>query len=131
MPDSPSTSTPARTLTGRSRRRTTRPWVRATDAIARGLITVGGIGTIVAVLLVGAFLLAVALPLFRSASSRMERVGPLPTAAAGRLACLGSDDSGLLTWFATRGDTGGIAGELPVQEATEEAIMHLATGGAA
>lgn len=124
MPDSPSISTPARTLTGRSRRRTTRPWVRATDAIARGLITVGGIGTIVAVLLVGAFLLAVALPLFRSASSRMERVGPLPNAEAGRLACLGSDDSGLLTWFATRGDTGGIAGDLQVVRIGDGTVLH-------
>jgi len=38
------------TFTGRARRRKTDPWVRAGDAVARGLITVGGIGTIVGTL---------------------------------------------------------------------------------
>ena len=52
------------TFTGRSRRRTSHPWVRFSDALERGLITLGGIGTIVAVLGVGVFLLVVAVPLF-------------------------------------------------------------------
>ena len=40
-------------FTGRSRRRTTRPWVKASDRIARLVITLGGISTIAAVLAVG------------------------------------------------------------------------------
>jgi len=52
------------TFTGRSRRRTTRSWVRVGDGLARTLITLGGLGTIVTVLLVAAYLLAVAIPLF-------------------------------------------------------------------
>ena len=59
-------------FTGRGRRQATRPWVRAGDTLARLLITLGGIGTIVAVLLVGVFLLAVALPLFRPARARIS-----------------------------------------------------------
>ncbi|MFM9024990.1 MAG: ABC transporter permease subunit [Planctomycetaceae bacterium] len=88
-------STP--TFTGRSRRRTTRPWVRAGDRIARVLITLGGIGTIVAVLLVGVFLLAVALPLFRSASCRVEAAATLGDAGAAPLS-LGVDESGAVAW---------------------------------
>ena len=37
---------PKPSFTGRSRRRTTHPWVRASDTIARAVITLGGIGTI-------------------------------------------------------------------------------------
>ena len=51
-------------FTGRVRRRKTTPLVRATDAVARGLITIGGIGTIVAVLAVCLFLVWVVVPLF-------------------------------------------------------------------
>ena len=64
-------------FTGRSRRRTTHPWVRYSDTIARAVITLGGIGTIVAVLAVGVFLLAVAAPLFTSATAALDRVAPL------------------------------------------------------
>ena len=58
---------PKSPFTGRPRRRTTRPWVKFGDQLARVLITFGGLSTIAAVLMVGIFLLAVALPLFRSA----------------------------------------------------------------
>lgn len=51
--------------------------------LARLLITFGGIGTIVAVLLVGVFLLAVALPLFRSARARFDGVAAVPFVAGG------------------------------------------------
>ncbi len=70
-------------FTGRARRRATRPWVRASDTLARLLITLGGIGTIVAVLLVGVFLLAVALPLFKQARARLDGVAAVPFAASG------------------------------------------------
>ncbi len=84
-------------FTGRSRRRSTRPWVRTGDTLARVLITLGGIGTIVAVLLVGVFLLAVALPLFRSARARFEQAAASPFAPAG-LASLVMDDSAAVAW---------------------------------
>jgi len=70
-------------FTGRARRQATRPWVRAGDTLARLLITLGGIGTIVAVLLVGVFLLAVALPLFRPARARLDGVATVPFVASG------------------------------------------------
>ena len=86
-------STP--TFTGRSRRRRTNPWVRAGDAIARSVITFGGIGTIVAVLLVGLFLLSVALPLLRGSriGADVSRAADLGTAAA-----IGTDESGAIAW---------------------------------
>ncbi len=89
------------TFTGRSRRRTTRPWVRTGDRIARTLITLGGIGTIVAVLLVGVFLLAVALPLFRAAAARVEATASLEADIPVPMA-LGVDESGAVAWAVDR-----------------------------
>jgi phosphate transport system permease protein len=84
------------TFTGRARRRKSHPWVRFGDALARGLITAGGIGTIVAVLLVGVFLLVVAAPLFSPPRAR-------PVAAAarggGEPLAIGSDESGDVAWL--------------------------------
>ena len=94
---------PDASFTGRARRRTTRPGVRFGDTLAHAVITLGGIGTIVAVLLVGLFLLAVALPLFRPAS-----IGGHATTALGEAAtegnrvlpviALGTDESGEIGW---------------------------------
>jgi phosphate transport system permease protein len=84
------------TFTGRVRRRKSHPWVRFGDALARGLITAGGIGTIVAVLLVGVFLFVVAAPLFRPARSSS------PTTAStgkGPPLAIGSDESGSVAWL--------------------------------
>jgi phosphate transport system permease protein len=78
--------------------------VKAGDRLARFVITLGGIGTIVAVLLVGVFLLAVALPLFRPAAIRLERAMPLPHDPRGP-SCLGTDESGAVAWLL---DTTGI-----------------------
>ena len=86
------------TFTGRARRRTTHPWVKAGDGLARLLITLGGIGTIVAVLLVGVFLLVVALPLFRSATIAFEHVAPLGHDPQ-RLCSLGTDENGNVGWL--------------------------------
>ncbi|MEI8227758.1 MAG: ABC transporter permease subunit [Planctomycetota bacterium] len=86
------------TFTGRARRRTTHPWVKAGDGLARLLITLGGIGTIVAVLLVGVFLLVVALPLFRSAEIAFEHVAPLGHDPQ-RLCSLGTDENGNVGWL--------------------------------
>jgi phosphate transport system permease protein len=87
---------PKPSFTGRSRRRTTHPWVRASDRIARAVITLGGIGTIVAVLAVGVFLLAVAAPLFTSATAALDRVAPLRDATA---SFVGTDESGSVAWL--------------------------------
>ncbi len=61
-------------FTGRARRHRTRWSVRLSDFLARWIITIGGIGTIIAVLTVFAFLAWVVLPLFLPAavSSREE-----------------------------------------------------------
>jgi phosphate transport system permease protein len=94
------------TFTGRARRRRTHPWVKAGDTLAQFLITLGGIGTIVTVLLVGVFLFAVALPLFRSARIAFEHATPLahdPAAAS----ALGTDETGAVGWLL---DGGGDAG---------------------
>jgi len=55
------------TITGRVRRRKTSRMVKVKDALARTLITAGGVGTIVAVSTVCVFLVFVVLPLFRAA----------------------------------------------------------------
>jgi phosphate transport system permease protein len=90
------------TFTGRARRRKSHPWVRFGDGLARGLITAGGIGTIVAVLLVGVFLLVVAAPLFSPPRAS-------PVAAAARAGdeplAIGSDESGDVAWLL---DSGGV-----------------------
>jgi phosphate transport system permease protein len=93
------------TFTGRTRRRTSHPRVRFGDALARGLITAGGIGTIIAVLLVGVFLLVVAAPLFQPARSRPAGGAKL---AAGRPLAIGSDDSGSVAWLLQDGAVRGI-----------------------
>ncbi len=93
-----------RSFTGRARRRRGHPWVRFGDALARTLITLGGIGTIAAVLLVGVFLVVVAAPLFRPAAAR-----PVGGGAVGdeRPLAMGCDEAGELVWLVGGGDAGG------------------------
>jgi phosphate transport system permease protein len=70
-----------RSFTGRERRKQTRWTVRAADVMSKIFITVGGIGTIVAVLLVFVFLAYVVLPLFAKArvTKRTEYATPWTT----------------------------------------------------
>jgi len=89
---------PKPTFTGRPRRRKAHPWVKASDAFARFLITMGGIGTIAAVLMVGVFLVAVAMPLFGSARVGSGHWADVPHDPA-RLAAIGSDESGAVGWL--------------------------------
>jgi len=70
-----------RTFTGRPRRRGTRFSVRLADRVARTLIAVGGIGTIVAVSMVCIFLVWTAVPLFFPASLGEARRVQLAQAA--------------------------------------------------
>jgi phosphate transport system permease protein len=68
-------------FTGHSRRRKTRWSVHVIDRLAHGLIATGGIGTIVAVLLVCVFLVWVALPLFWPASVSNQSVAKIDWSA--------------------------------------------------
>lgn len=65
-------------FTGRRRERKTRWTVKAVDRIATGIVALGGIGTILAVLLVCVFLTAVAVPLFFDASTQVSHSLPAP-----------------------------------------------------
>ncbi|MBT4158974.1 MAG: hypothetical protein HOD99_09050, partial [Planctomycetaceae bacterium] len=86
------------TFTGRKKRSATRATVLLSDTIARIVITLGGLATIAAVLLVGVFLFVVALPLFRSPTVRFEQsIAWEPTGHS--LLTSGLDDSGLIAWF--------------------------------
>ncbi len=67
-------------FTGRPRERKTRKSVVVADRVARGLISVGGIGTIISVLGVLVFLVAVVLPLFLPGTA--GQVEMLPNAGA-------------------------------------------------
>ena len=88
---------PTTSFTGHTRKRTNRWSVRITEVVTRVLITVGGIGTIVAIGLVCFYLLQVAWPLFESAKIRemaslpgvQESVQPLRS---------GTDDLRLQGW---------------------------------
>jgi phosphate transport system permease protein len=122
MPD----NQPIPTFTGRARHRSTRPGVRFGDSLARAVITVGGIGTIVAVLLVGAFLLAVAVPLFRPAHSEPARFGALADAESSRegvVAGLGTDESGLVAWLVTRDPERGVTGSVRIVGVSDGAAL--------
>jgi len=117
------------TFTGRPRRRTTHPWVKAGDRLAQVLITLAGVGTIAAVLLVGLFLLAVAVPLFRPA--RIAMAGKASTQAVAiaadpqRLVSMGADDSGILAWFLEVGGTAdaGTADRIRVFNSTDGTLL--------
>jgi len=133
MPETPTT------FTGRSRRRQASGRVRAGDAVARAVITFGGIGTIVAVLLVGLFLVAVAVPLFRPASTRLEMMlpsdptppdMPAPPGGAG-LAALGTDEAGAVAWLLPATASGEVSGELRLVALTDGQTVQTLPAAAA
>ncbi|MGQ0615350.1 MAG: ABC transporter permease subunit [Planctomycetaceae bacterium] len=87
---------------GRVRRRVTKASVRAGERLARTCITVGGIGTILAIVLIFAFLLHVVLPLGGS-----SRISPATATGAGTLGGDGLrafelDEYGSLGWGVRR-----------------------------
>ena len=86
------------TFTGRKKRSATRATVLLSDTVARIVITLGGLATIAAVLLVGVFLFVVALPLFRSTTVQLKQSIPWEMAGHSYLAS-GLDESGLVAWF--------------------------------
>jgi phosphate transport system permease protein len=82
---------------GYRRRRKTRRSVRLAEILSRVFITVGGIGTILAVALVGIFLVWVALPLFRGATVQEVKQFASPMPAAGPMRT-GIDEYQQLGW---------------------------------
>ena len=92
-------------FTGRQRHRVTRWTVALSDRLARWIIAVGGIGTIVAVSLVCVFLAWVVVPLFLPAA--VEPARPLEKLSSeAEVIALGIDDYRVLGWTICRG--GGI-----------------------
>jgi len=73
---------PSRSFTGRTRDRRTNPIVKINDVIARTCITIGGIGTIIAIATVCFYLIYVAVPLFHQAKPLETRAHALPWAKA-------------------------------------------------
>jgi phosphate transport system permease protein len=84
-------------FTGHTRKRTNRWSVRITEIVARVFITVGGIGTIIAIGLVCFYLLQVAWPLFESAKIREVSALPGVKESAKPLRA-GTDDLHLQGW---------------------------------
>jgi phosphate transport system permease protein len=76
-------SQPASAFTGRARQRKTKTAVLVADRFARGVISVSGIATIISVIGVLVFLVAVVVPLFLP--GKAEKVQPLPYAAGDAL----------------------------------------------
>src|SRR5687768_10978483 len=101
-----------KTFTGRVRQRRTKRSVRAIDLTARGLITIGGVGTIIAVTTVCLFLLWVVAPLFLSA--RVAETTRVNSGSATRPLLLEVDEYRMLagsllpdgTWRVDRVDNG-------------------------
>jgi phosphate transport system permease protein len=86
-------------FTGRTRRRTTTRAVRSAERAARVLITAGGLGTILAVTTICAFLVWVVVPLFGGADAQAGPVGAAPAALRETAPLqLGLDESHKLAW---------------------------------
>jgi len=85
--------------------RKARPGVRLADALARTLITIGGVGTILAVATLCLFLLWVVVPLFIPARAQAtDLAAPRPLVTGGAAVGLGMDEYLCLGWSCS--DTG-------------------------
>ena len=87
-------------FTGRRRARKTRWTVRLADRLSRWIITIGGLGAIVAVSTVALFLLWVVLPLFKSPRLDQARHAEAPTLAGAEATPfhVAVDEYGLMGW---------------------------------
>lgn len=97
MPDQP-------TYSRRKPRRFTRRSVKIEDAVARAVITVGGIGAIAAILAVGVFLVWVSWPLFVPASATSVQTVALPWSEQPP-AQIAVDEHGVIGWALERPGT--------------------------
>ena len=86
-----------RAFTGRARRKETRWGVRALDVVSRWVITVGGIGTVVAVSTVFLLLLWVVFPLLLPAKA--SHPGRMAAEGAARALRIGIDDYRSIAWL--------------------------------
>lgn len=84
------------TFSGYRRQRKTRLSVRLGECLSRLMITLGGIGTIIAIVLVCVFLVWVTIPLFGSAKS--EPQGQHAISWAGKPLLMGVDSDQILGW---------------------------------
>ncbi len=93
---------PDTTFTGRRRRRSTHWSVKLKDRLAKAVIMVGGLGTILAVSTVCLFLVAVVIPLFRPPTTAKTSQAPLPSldteSVAGAPVHVAVDDYNLMAW---------------------------------
>jgi len=87
-------------FTGRARRRKTRASVKVADSVARGLITIGGVGTILAIGLVFVYLAWVVWPLLDRAhlQDASKFSSPSLTSQAGRTFAVGTDEYRVIGW---------------------------------
>lgn len=85
-------------FTGRARRRKTRASVRVADRISKAVITIGGIGTILAVVLIVVFLIWVVSPLFSGADIGESRTFAPEAGSKSRILRLAVDDFGVVAW---------------------------------
>lgn len=92
----PEPSSKPASFTGVTRRRTTRFSVRAGDVISRLMITIGGIGTILAVLMVCVLLVVVVVPLFLPGTVTSEHQTASPWAGGPR--GLSVDEHRMIGW---------------------------------
>jgi phosphate transport system permease protein len=86
-------------FTGRKRRLTNRWSVWLSDRVAQAIITIGGVSTIAAVLLVFFLLVYVSLPLFTSAAVHEPQHAAVPSPG---IVMQGIHDSGVLAWSLER-----------------------------
>jgi phosphate transport system permease protein len=126
----------AMTFTGRQRRRQTRRSVRVVDRIARSLIAIGGIGTVIVVTTVCVFLVWVVVPLFMPA--RLGEPRKLSAALpAGDAIHLEMDDYRLLGWAMSAGgvlrvfrlDSGEVVSERALFPDSTPTAWSFAVGG--
>jgi phosphate transport system permease protein len=108
-----------KSFTGRARRKKTHWSVRLSDRLSKSLITVGGIGTILAVSTVFFYLLYVTVPLFRPARIDGSETLNRPAADSAKPFSIQSDEYGLMNrvlytdgrLVCTRLDTGEVLSE--------------------
>ncbi|MFA6173200.1 MAG: hypothetical protein WC701_05890 [Kiritimatiellales bacterium] len=136
-----------KSFTGRARRKKTHWSVRLSDRLSKSLITVGGIGTILAVSTVFFYLLYVTIPLFRPARIDGSETLNRPAAGSAKPLSIQSDEYGLMNrvlyadgrLVCTRLDTGALLSEqmlftnaaltaFTIDAATSEALCGFADG---
>lgn len=115
---------PASSFTGRQRNRKTHWSVKLKDKLSHGIITVAGLGTILAVSTVFVFLVSVVIPLFRPPTSTKisSAAVPMPEGVEAAPVHLAMDEYNLLAWAVYpdgmlrkfRLDTGELLEEVPL-----------------